>query len=474
MTAVHADDDAPENGPASAGLVLGVVAVVLSPLLVGCLAGAIGLGLSLGALGRRSPGRASALWGAGLSILGIVASLAAGGFYYRRFARPIAAAIEGGSSVHVAPDGRPGRSSTLVLTTIDGKKVDLGATGDKALLVDFWATWCKPCVEEIPHLGALARRHADDIVVVAITDEERDHVSTFARTHPMTYHVVAGVDDDTLPPPYPGVRSLPTAFFIDGSGALRSTMTGFAGKDGLDARAEMLVAARRKARGDTEDALRRVALALETHYDGATADDLAAPFEGDPRYGEIREGVQRRLEGLLGHYEAAHDKPDLVRDRTTLLWAIWSLGAEKKDRAAVPYLIPYLRESAIDEARWRAADALWLIGDPAAVPDLVQALHDPEPMVAGFAASALGDLADRAAAGPVLDLFQSLPDNRAEAKARAADALGKIGDERAIAPLAASLRVIRDPGYVRWAQPALSRLERRSKPRAVTGAPGPE
>jgi thiol-disulfide isomerase/thioredoxin len=474
MTAVHPDDDAPEPGPAMAGLVLGVVAIVLSPLLVGCLAGAIGLGLSVGPLVRRRPGRALAVWGAALSTLGIVASLAAGAFYYRRVARPIASAIERGSSVVAAPDRPPARSGSLVLTTIDGKKVDLGATGGKALLVDFWATWCKPCVEEIPHLGALARRHDADLVVVAITDEDPDEVATFARTHPMPYHVVAGVDDDTLPRPYRGVRSLPTAFFIDGSGAVRSVMSGFAGKDGLDARAEMLVAARRKAQGETDEALRRAALALETHYGGATADDLAAPFDGDPRFAEIREGVQRRLEGLLGHYEVSHDKGDLGRDRTTLLWAIWSLGAEKKDRASVPYLIPYLRESAIDEARWRAADALWLIGDPAAVPDLVKALHDPEPMVAGFAASALGDLGDRAAAGPVLDLFQRLPDNRAEAKARAADALGKIGDARAIAPLSASLRVIRDPAYVRWAQPALSRLEQRSKPRAVTGAPRTE
>jgi thiol-disulfide isomerase/thioredoxin len=473
MTAVHPDDDAPEPAPAIAALVLGVVSILLSPILAGCLVGAIGLGLSFGPMVRRGPRRALAFWGAALSTFGIAASLAAGSFYYRRFSGPIASALERGSPVAAATDPQPGPNRGLVLTTIDGKKVDLGATGGKALLVDFWATWCKPCVEEIPHLGALARRHADDVVVVAVTDEDRDDVTTFAKTHPMPYHVVAGVDDDTLPPPYPGVRSLPTAFFIDSAGSVRSVMTGFAGKDGLDARAEMLVAARRKGRGEADEALRRVAVALETDYAGATADDLAAPFEDDPRYVEIREGVQRRLEGLLGHYESSHDR-DLGRDRTTVLWAIWSLGAEKKDRAAVPYLIPYLRESVIDEARWRAADALWLIGDPVAVPDLVKALHDPEPMVAGFAASALGDLGDRAAAGPVLDLFQRLPDNRAEAKARAADALGKIGDERAIAPLAASLRVMREPGYARWAQPALLRLEQRSKARAVTGAPRSE
>ena len=47
-----------------------------------------------------------------------------------------------------------------------------------------------------------------------------------------------------------------------------------------------------------------------------------------------------------------------------------------------------------------------------------------------------------------------------EARWRAADALGKLGDKRAIAPLSASLQAIRDPAHVRWAEPALRRLER--------------
>lgn len=60
----------------------------------------------------------------------------------------------------------------------------------------------------------------------------------------------------------------------------------------------------------------------------------------------------------------------------------------------------------------------------------------------------------------ILELFESLDDNREEAKARTADALGKLGDPRAIAPLTASLERIRDPEYVRWAEPALQRLRR--------------
>jgi HEAT repeat protein len=91
---------------------------------------------------------------------------------------------------------------------------------------------------------------------------------------------------------------------------------------------------------------------------------------------------------------------------------------------------------------------------------MIEALEDPSLKVRGFAASGLGDLKDRAAVDPLLSLFAQLQDNREETKARIADALGKLGDPRAIQPIEESLRSLREPAYVRWAQPALDRLRR--------------
>jgi hypothetical protein len=247
-------------------------------------------------------------------------------------------------------------------------------------------------------------------------------------------------------------------FFIDGAGVIRTVLTGYRDQDALEARVWALAAAGERGRGTVEEAHRLATLALETHLDEETGAELEAIFEGDPGYAALHGRVEGRVEALMGHYETKHDRP-LVRNRSSAVWAIWSLGAEKKDREAVPHLVRYLRESALDEARWRAADALWEIGDRGAAPDLVAALQDPVPIVAGFAASALGDLGDASAVDPLLELFWRLPDNRGEAKARAADALGKLGDRRALAPIAASLEAIPDPSYVRWARPALRRLE---------------
>jgi HEAT repeat protein len=247
-------------------------------------------------------------------------------------------------------------------------------------------------------------------------------------------------------------------FFVGRDGIIRSALVGYHDYDALEAQLWIAEAARRHAEGRRDEALKLAATALEARLDADTEGALAAAVGGDPAYGELKERVRARVEGLLGHYERKYER-SFSRDRASVLWVIWSLGAERKDREAVPHLVSYLEESALDEARWRAADALWLIGDRSAVPHLIAALQDPSPKVAGFAASGLGELGDADAVDPLLALFERLPDNRDEAKARVAEALGKLGDPRAIAPLSASLEAISDPGYVRWAAPALRRLQ---------------
>jgi hypothetical protein len=133
--------------------------------------------------------------------------------------------------------------------------------------------------------------------------------------------------------------------------------------------------------------------------------------------------------------------------------------ADKHDSGAVPLLATVLKRGLTDQERAHAGDALWILGDASAVPHLVEALRDRSPLVAGFAASGLGDLADASAVPPLLALFARLPDNREQAKARVADALGKLGDPSALGPLSASVATLTDPGYLQWALPAVQRLK---------------
>ena len=352
--------------------------------------------------------------------------------------------------------GQP--APTLIVETIHGERIDLRSLRGKRVVLDFWATWCKPCIEAIPDLNRLAREWGPDVVVVGITYEDRAHVAPFAREKKMEYRVAATGGDD-LPAPFGEIDTWPTVFFIDRDGRIQSVLEGYHHYDCLESRFWVGDAAAQWAAGRRKEALALAARTLEVHLDHETEAALTEIFGSDPEYAALHERVKGRVDGLLGLYERKYDR-QLSRDRAAVIWAIWSFGAERKDAEAVPHLIRYLRESTLDEARWRAADALWLIDDTRAVPDLIDALGDPSLKVQGFSASALGDLGDPRAVEPLLALFAKLPDNREETKARIADALGKLEDPRAIAPIEKSLTEIREPRYVRWTAPALQRLKK--------------
>jgi hypothetical protein len=290
-------------------------------------------------------------------------------------------------------------------------------------------------------------------------------VAAFEKRHRIDYPVVASDGDESLPAPFSRVESLPTLFFVERDGTIRSIVEGSHDYDYLESRLRIGDAAEHWARKERDQALKLAAQALETHLDEPTGDDLYAVFGDDPDFAALHDRVTSRITGLLDYYQRNHDR-HFAPTRAAVVWEIWSLGAEHKDAEAVPLLVRFLRESAIEEIRWRAADALWAIGNRRAVPELIAALRDPSLKVAASAASALGELGDRTAVGPLLELFHELTDNRDEAKARVAYALGRLGDPRAAAPIAASLQRIRDPAYVRWAAPAAERLRKAARQEA--------
>src|SRR5205823_5493660 len=56
----------------------------------------------------------------------------------------------------------------------------------KVVVLEFWATWCAPCIAAIPHLNAVAESKPENVVFVAITDEPEDRVRPFLVKHPMS------------------------------------------------------------------------------------------------------------------------------------------------------------------------------------------------------------------------------------------------------------------------------------------------
>lgn len=72
---------------------------------------------------------------------------------------------------------------------VRGEPVDVGGGG--LVLVEQWATWCGPCVEQIPHLAALQARHAGALTVVGVSDEDVGTVTPFVRRHEDMAYTIA-------------------------------------------------------------------------------------------------------------------------------------------------------------------------------------------------------------------------------------------------------------------------------------------
>ncbi len=97
---------------------------------------------------------------------------------------------------------------------------DPGVLEGKAVVLEFWATWCGPCVDAIPHWNELAEEFTDEnVVFLSITDEGRRTARRFLKKHPMAGLVAVDTDRSTFDA-Y-GVRGIPRTFLIDAQGRLQ-------------------------------------------------------------------------------------------------------------------------------------------------------------------------------------------------------------------------------------------------------------
>jgi len=99
----------------------------------------------------------------------------------------------------------------------DGRQVKLSDFKGKPLLLNFWATWCPPCLKELPEFQRFFDEHNEDVNIVAVnlTTSERSvlHVKNFVLEKKLTFPVY--LDEDGLAARKYLVRYIPTSYFLD-------------------------------------------------------------------------------------------------------------------------------------------------------------------------------------------------------------------------------------------------------------------
>lgn len=112
----------------------------------------------------------------------------------------------------------PEMAPALQAQDLLGKPVNKDNWGGKVVIVNFWATWCPPCREEIPELLELKKEFKDRLEIVGISedDDPPESVVRFAKQKGMNYPIVMATP--ALIDSYGGVAALPTSFLIDTQG----------------------------------------------------------------------------------------------------------------------------------------------------------------------------------------------------------------------------------------------------------------
>jgi cytochrome c biogenesis protein CcmG, thiol:disulfide interchange protein DsbE len=135
--------------------------------------------------------------------------------------------------------GKPAPALTLpgLSTVAHSKSIDLASLKGKVVVLDFWAPWCGPCKHEMPVLDKLAKKHANDIVVVGVlVDPDLEGARDVLRALKIEYPQVE--DDRRAAASSFAVHALPTLVVIDRNGTVRSYRTGYSPEEDMEAAIE--------------------------------------------------------------------------------------------------------------------------------------------------------------------------------------------------------------------------------------------
>jgi peroxiredoxin len=160
-----------------------------------------------------------------LSALSIIAVIGIGFAYFKVF-KTVKENITSVMEITPGPEAQwqGVLAPDLTVTNLEGKAIRLADLKGKRIVLDFWATWCPPCVKEIPEFVRLQNETSrDELVIIGVSEESAELLKPFVKTNGVNYSIVSATD---LPVPFKSLQGFPTTFFIDRKGVIQSVIAG--------------------------------------------------------------------------------------------------------------------------------------------------------------------------------------------------------------------------------------------------------
>lgn len=164
-----------------------------------------------------------------LVVVAAVAVMLIGGQYMVRKSQQ-------GGIVPAGGGPKPGAAAPdFALQSLDGKTVHLSDFRGKAVLLNFWATWCEPCKLEMPWFIELQKEYGPQglqVLGVAMDDSGKDTIAKFAHNMGVDYPVLLG--KESVGDQYGGLEYLPTSFYIDRDGKVVARVFGLRSRSDIE------------------------------------------------------------------------------------------------------------------------------------------------------------------------------------------------------------------------------------------------
>ena len=114
-------------------------------------------------------------------------------------------------------------AADFTLEDLEGNEVSLSDYKGKKIFLNFWATWCEPCKQEMPEMEKIHETY-EDVVVLAINLDTHKDIQGFMNEHDLTFQALLDVEEE-VNDQYE-VVSIPTSYFIDEEGIIRKKIVG--------------------------------------------------------------------------------------------------------------------------------------------------------------------------------------------------------------------------------------------------------